>query len=80
MQEGGGQKEREGESESQEDFPLSMEPDMGSNSTTHEIMIHVMTTWAEIKSQMLNQLSHPGALLEIPFEITLKSEWHEVKK
>ena len=35
----------------------SREPDAGLKLMNHEIM-----TWAKIKSQMLNQLSHPGAL------------------
>ena len=39
------------------DSPLSVEPEEGLNPTTlnPEIM-----TWAEIKSQMFNQLSCPG--------------------
>ena len=41
----------EGEEESQEDSMLIVEPDTG---------LHLMI-WAKTKSQMLNQLSHPGA-------------------
>ena len=39
----------------QADSLLSPEPDMELDLTTHEIM-----TWAKTKSQMPNQLSHPG--------------------
>ena len=35
---------------------VSTEPDTGLDPTNREI-----TTWAELKSQMLNRLSHPGA-------------------
>ena len=35
---------------------VSAEPDLGLNPTNFEII-----TWAEIKSWMFNQLSHPGA-------------------
>ena len=48
--------EREGERESQGGSTVSAKPDVGLNSTNNEIM-----TWDEIKSQMPNQLSHPGA-------------------
>ena len=41
---------------------VSMELDVGLELTNHEIM-----TWAEIKSWMLNQLSHPGAPHIWPF-------------
>ena len=34
----------------------STEPDVGLELTNCE-----MVTWAEVKSQMFNQLSHPGA-------------------
>ena len=40
------------------------EPDAGLEPTNCEIM-----TWAEIRSQLLNQLSHPGA----PFQVSLTS-------
>ena len=43
--------QRERERESQANSPLSVEPDTGLNPTTQ----------AEIKSQMLNWLSHLGA-------------------
>ena len=53
----GGEADREGERESQAgSVPMSTEPDMGVGPINHEIM-----TWAEIQSQMLNQLSHPGS-------------------
>ena len=50
--------ERKGEGESQADSTINTEPDIGLNLTNHEIM-----TKAKIKSQTLNQLSHPGAPL-----------------
>ena len=37
---------------------VSTEPKAGLDPTNREIM-----TWAKIKGQMLNQLSHPGAPL-----------------
>ena len=40
----------------EDDSLLSMEPDAGTLSQDPEI-----TTWAKIKSQMLNQLNHPRA-------------------
>ena len=50
-------RERERERESQAGSALSSQsPVWGSNSQTHDIM-----TWAEIKSQTFNRLSHPGA-------------------
>ena len=49
--------EREGERESQGG---STEPDAGLNPMNQEI-----TTWAEIKSQTLNRMSHPGAPLHM---------------
>ena len=42
---------------------VSSEPDVGLKLINYEIMI-----WAEIKSQMLNQLSHPGTPLRYFFE------------
>ena len=42
--------------ESQAGSMLSAESDAGLELTNHEI-----TTWAKIKSQKLNLLSHPGA-------------------
>ena len=47
----------EKEEKSQADSMLSTEPQMEFNFTNHEIM-----TWAEIKSQTLNWVSHPGIL------------------
>ena len=47
---------------------VSTEPDMGLELTSHEIM-----TWAKIKNQLLNWLSHPGALNLPPFDITTPS-------
>ena len=49
----GGRPEREGEQAT----PVSAELDAGLEPTNCEVM-----TWAEIKGQMLNQLSHPGTL------------------
>ena len=57
---GGG--EREGERESQE---RDREPDTGLEPTNHEIM-----TWAKIKRQTLNRLSHPGTLRQCTLLIT----------
>lgn len=37
------------------DSTLSVEPDVGLDPRTYEIM-----TWAETRSQMLNRLSYPG--------------------
>ena len=52
-----GQAEREGDRESQAGTALSAQSPMwGSNPWNHEFM-----TWAETKSQTLNQLSHRGA-------------------
>ena len=48
--------EREGERIPNRLCVVSAEPYEGFDLTNHEIM-----TWAEIKSQTLNQLSHPGA-------------------
>ena len=47
---GDGKRERERESQA------GSEPNTGIEPTIHEIL-----TWVEIKSQMLNQLSHPSA-------------------
>ena len=67
VQEQGRGRERERERERERKFQaastLSAEPDTGLNLTNHEIV-----TWAEIKSRMLNQLSHPGAPIPRPFE------------
>ena len=60
MRRGGAERE---EREFQAVSVLSAEPDVGLEPTNHEIM-----TWAETKSWMLNQLSHPGA----PEEVFLK--------
>ena len=49
---GGGTEEENLQAES----PLSTEPYTGLSPMTHEIM-----TFAETKSQMLNQLNHPDA-------------------
>ena len=51
-----GQKERERERIPNRLYTVSPEPDVGLEPTNWEIM-----TCAEIKSQTLNQLSHPGA-------------------
>ena len=48
--------EREAERESQAGPMLSAEPNAGLEPTTHETM-----TWDEIKSQVLNWLSHVGS-------------------
>ena len=50
----GVQAEREGE----RILTASTEPDLGLHLMNHEIM-----TWAEIKSQTPNQMSHPDAPL-----------------
>ena len=55
-QEGG--REREGERIPSRLHSVRPEPDVGLDLTNHEIM-----TRAEIKSRMVNQLSHPGAFL-----------------
>ena len=68
---GGGVK-GEGEKESQADTALSAEHDPGVWSHYPEVM-----TWAEIKSWLLNLLSHPGAPV-FNFSISLVSsslEW-----
>ena len=41
---------------------VSTGPDVGLEPMNHEIM-----TWAEMKSRMLNQLSHPGAPICLEF-------------
>ena len=58
MSSGERQREREGERESQAKnlFTQSTEPDVVLEPMNCEIM-----TRAEVKSQMLNRLSHPGA-------------------
>ena len=56
------ERERERERESQAVFMLSSEPNTGLKPKNHEIM-----TWAEIKSQTLNRLSHPDAP-NVPFK------------
>ena len=61
MQAGEGGRERERE-RGRERIPsrfhsANMEPDAGLEPINYEI-----TTWAEIKSQTLNQLNHPGTL------------------
>ena len=51
--------------------------DMRRDPTNHEIM-----TWAEVKSQMLNQLSHPGAPWDKHFRMTpwlLFGKWVQKK-
>ena len=53
---GGGGAEREGERESQAGSMLLAQSDERLELTNSEIV-----TWAKIKSQTLNQLSHPGA-------------------
>ena len=45
---------------------LSAEPDMALDLMNGEIM-----TWGEIKSRMLNQLSHPGSLFYL--DVILKN-------
>ena len=45
---------------------VSTDPDVGLESTNHEIM-----TWAEIKSQRLNWLSHPGTPMTNVFALSL---------
>ena len=55
-------RERGAERESQADSPMSAEPDMGLSLNNPEIM-----TSAEIKSWMLNWLSHPGILAGLLF-------------
>ena len=64
----GGETEGEGE-HLKPTLQLSMEPNMGwgvggcDQSHNREIMtLTEIITWAEIKSWMLNQLSHPGVL------------------
>ena len=58
------ERERERERESQADSTLSKEPNARCDPTT-------LGSRAEIKSQMLNRLSHPGApgmaVPEVPF-------------
>ena len=60
----GRERERERERESQADSTLSKEPNARCDPTT-------LGSRAEIKSQMLNRLSHPGApgmaVPEVPF-------------
>ena len=46
---------------------VSTEPDVGLNHTNREI-----TTRAKIKSQMLNRLSHPGALTALTSDAKCK--------
>ena len=53
---GAGEGQREGEKESQAGSVLSTEPNEGLKVTNLDIV-----TSAEIKSQRLNRLSHPGA-------------------
>ena len=53
---GEGQTEREGERISSRFHTVSTEPNMGLELTNHELM-----TWAEIKNQMSNEVSNPGA-------------------
>ena len=56
-------KSGEGQRETlQADSPLSMEPELRAQSLNPEIMI-----CAEIKSQTLNQLSHPGTSSQVSF-------------
>ena len=69
-----------GERERRERIPsrlhtVSMEPDVGLELMNHEIMI-----WAEIKSWMLNQLSHPGAprLLLLTCNLASNFKWKSV--
>ena len=55
---GKGEGQREKKRENVKQTPCwSVEPNSGLHPMTHKIM-----TWAKIKSQMLNWLSHPGAL------------------
>ena len=61
--EGGRERERERERISSKLHEVSAEPDMGLELTNREIM-----TWAEIKSHMLNQLSHPGTPKAVLFQ------------
>ena len=68
----GGGAEREGDPESEVGSRLravSTKPDMGLEPTNCEIM-----TWAEIKSWVLNQLSHPGAP-EVHIAYLFLHEW-----
>ena len=51
---------------------VSAEPDAGLDLPILEIMI-----WAEIKSQMLNRLSHPGAPMALSF---IDEEARELKE
>ena len=57
-QEQGGDREGERERESQAGSTFSRKPAAGVKPTNREIL-----TWAEIKSQTLHQLNHPGAPL-----------------
>ena len=50
--------QRQRQRESQGGSTLSVDPDMGLNLTAADWEI---MTWADIKSQMLNKLNHPGA-------------------
>ena len=55
-----GEREREREREREnpkQAHTVSEEPNVGLDLMNHDFM-----TWAEIKSQVLNWLSHPGAL------------------
>ena len=55
------ERQTERDSESQAGSVYSAEPNTGLNPMNHEI-----TTWAEIKSRMLNLLSHPGVPAKEP--------------
>ena len=58
------ERSRERETDCEASSTLSIEPNAGLNRTTPGIM-----TWAKTKSQMLNQLSHPGTLVDITNDI-----------
>ena len=61
------QRDRERETENPQVGSALAEPDAGLDLTNCEIM-----TWAETKSQMLNQLSHPGASKDFIYFFYLK--------
>ena len=52
---------------------VGSEPDVGLDPTNREIV-----TGAQIRSQMLNRLSHPGALRNCIFHIMLRSLYYHL--
>ena len=66
---GGREEQKEREKESQVDSSLSMEPEVGIDLMTLEIM-----TWTEMKSQTLNLLSHLGTPLYCFWNVTFKKD------